>query len=239
MLLLPTTKIATTVNALLLLPLPSSFLRLTPAWKAHPLSSKKSNRNRNTNSSGATTTRTTRLDAFLWFGGDSDDDNDGDSDSKREDSAVTDSDKAAAEIAANLQSIQTVMEQKLGRFQSSKWIGDKAVSIIADLAEDKVTASSTNGKVQVTFTGQQVPLSVTIDEQYLTQLLTTTGTKGATTTTTTKSSNSNINNKMNAKNAATELSLQITSAMKAAHAKSEAKLHDKLKALNQELMGLQ
>lgn len=150
----------------------------------------------------------TRLRAFLWFGGNDDDD---DADKEREQQLGNNN---ATVIAANLAAISQVMDTKLGSFKASQRVGDRTGAMLADLAATLVEeGGGTGNKVRVSLTGQQVPVRVQIDEQYLQDLVQT----------------------LPPKEAAEELSSSVTAALKAAHAKSGQKLQDKLKSLYQEL----
>jgi YbaB/EbfC DNA-binding family len=168
-----------------------------------------------------------KLSAFLWFGGDDSDKDDENNNKKQAQQSNNNINSNATAIAASLASISNVMDAKLGSFKASQRVGgDKTGAALADLANTVVEASSDNGKVKVTMTGQQVPVSVQIDESYFQELCS--GGKGG--------------NNQNNKDAATataaavqELNLQITTAMKSAHDKSGQKLQDKLKVLYQDL----
>ncbi|KAG7369453.1 YbaB/EbfC DNA-binding family protein [Nitzschia inconspicua] len=189
-----------------------SILSLVDAWIGNfqvgraPVSTRRT-QNGNLHSSSLTNRR-----AFFWFGGDDGDNDDpnNDTDNELNDTLTTNN---AATIASNLVSISNVMDAKLGSFKSSQRVGDKTGAALADLSNTLVEGSSDNGKIKVTVTGQQQFVGIQIDESYFSELA----------------------QRPSSKDALQELSLQLTSAMKGAHSKSEQKLQDKLKSLYQDL----
>ncbi|KAG7345842.1 YbaB/EbfC DNA-binding family protein [Nitzschia inconspicua] len=189
-----------------------SLLSLVDAWIGHFQFGRPPVSTRRTRHGTLHSSSLTKRSAFFWFGGDDGDsaDPNNDIDNELKDTATT---NTAATIASNLVSISNVMDSKLGSFKSSQRVGDKTGAALADLSNTLVEGSSDNGKIKVTMTGQQQFMGIQIDESYFSELA----------------------QRPSSKDALQELSLQLTSAMKGAHSKSEQKLQDKLKSLYQDL----
>jgi DNA-binding protein YbaB len=87
-------------------------------------------------------------------------------------------------------------------FKTSQRIGERSGSVLQELSYTFVEGTAADGKVGVTFNGQQIPVGVTIDETYLQ------GIKDV-----------------------DELCLALTKAMQDAHYKSGIRVEEKMKSL--------
>jgi DNA-binding protein YbaB len=200
-----------------------------------------------------------RLNAFLWFGGGDDNNNDNNNDDNKGSkdwsqyslwSTNNDNDATTTTTTTannnmidnnNLRSISQVMDTKLGSFKSSQKVGDKMTAILTELANTFVEGYSSsegsnkykniNNKVKVIFNGQQVPIRVQIDEQYIQELFLTASSSALPS----KSPTSSNTAAAAAAGIVEELNLAITTAMIEAHTKSSQKLQDKLKGVYQDL----
>jgi DNA-binding protein YbaB len=159
--------------------------------------------------SSPSTTSRARLSAFLWFGGNDDDD--------KENNKDDDDEENNKKIAANLKGVSNIMNSMSG-FKTSQRVGERTALALQDLSNTLVEGTAADGKIKITFNGQQVPVSVQIDESYFKSLL---------------EEQSTTNNKEN--EILDELTAALTQAMKEAHSKSGSKIEDKLKALYSEL----
>lgn len=111
-------------------------------------------------------------------------------------------------VADTLSGVSKVMDS-MQRFKTSQRVSDRTNTVIQELASVTVEGSSADGKVKVTYNGQQRPIGVQIDESYFQSL--------------------------GRKSGARELSVALTEAMKQAHEKSAGKMEDKLKGLYSDL----
>jgi DNA-binding protein YbaB len=134
------------------------------------------------------------IGAFPWFGGSDGDENNDEPD----------------EIAsASLRGVSTIMDS-MSSFKSSQRVGERASAILQDLSSTIVEGTAADGKVKVSFDGNQQPIGVQIDETYLQAI-------------------------KNRKEGAEELGLAMTKAMQDAHTKSGLKLEEKLKSVYADL----
>ena len=183
-------------------------------------------------STTATTATNTKLHAFLWFGGDKDAgqtkkkiEGNNKNDEKRRPNSKADADdvengyrgiassssSSKGKSSTSLRRVSNIMDN-MSSFKSSKRIGERAAAILQDLSNTVIEGSAADGKVKVSYSGQQLPVGIQIDEQYL-QFLTSKDTGAA----------------------QKELEIQITKAMKDAHRKSGLKLEEKMKSLYTDL----
>lgn len=112
----------------------------------------------------------------------------------------------------------------MASFKSSQRVGERTGTALQELSNILVEGTAADGKVKVTFNGQQVPVGVQIDETYLRGLLAKRPGLG-------NSSSSNNSSK----EGVDQLCAAITEAMKEAQTKSAAKVDDKLKSLYSDL----
>lgn len=131
--------------------------------------------------------------AFLWFGGGKDENND-------------ESSEATSE---NLGNVASVMES-MARFKKSQRIEKRTTGVLQDLSNLFIEGCSSDGKVKVTYDGQQKPVSVRIDQNYFQSL---------------KSD----------RTGSEELSTAVQQAMQEAHTKSTAKMEEKMKSLYEDI----
>lgn len=96
-------------------------------------------------------------------------------------------------------------------------MGERTGAVLQELSNILVEGTAADGKVKVTFNGQQVPVGVQIDETYLKSLIVKQAGPG------------------NNKEAADQLCKALTEAMKEAQAKAATKVEDKLKSLYADL----
>jgi DNA-binding protein YbaB len=144
----------------------------------------------------------TQRHAFLWFGG-SEPDND-----EHEKIGKTTDGKDLA-VAATLTNVAAVMEA-MGSFKASQRVGERATGVLQELQDkEQVEGSAANGKIKVLCNGQQRPTSVHVDETYLQDLV----------------------RDRQPKEAAKDLSAALLLAMTDAHAKSSARLNERLKTV--------
>lgn len=137
--------------------------------------------------------RTTVLHVFGWFkGGDTKDD----------------FDKSDEAVSANLAGVAGIMDS-MASFKVSLRVSDRTNAVLQDLANTIVEGTAADGKVKITYNGQQQPVNVLIDENYFQSL--------------------------SRKNGAAELSNALMEAMQEGHKKSASKMEDKLKALYSDL----
>jgi DNA-binding protein YbaB len=143
---------------------------------------------------------TSRLFAFLWFGGSDDEKQNNDSDDK----------VASSRANNNLGGVANIMDS-MGSFKTSQRVGERTNAVLQDLSNVLVEGSAADGKVKITYNGQQVPMGVQIEDTYFQSL------------------------KGRGKDGAEELGIALTQAMQEAHSKSAAKMEEKLKSLYSDL----
>jgi DNA-binding protein YbaB len=131
----------------------------------------------------------------------------------------------------------------MSRFKTSQRVGERTTAMLQDLSNMSVEGIAANGKVKVTFNGQQKPMAVQIDDDYLQSLLAelvvedvddknTQSSKGNSI----QKSNKNVKGATSsAAAAAKELGDVLTEAMQEAHAKSAEKMEEKLKSFYSDL----
>ena len=102
-------------------------------------------------------------------------------------------------------------------FKQSQELGKKTATLLADLSSSTVEGTAANGKVRVYFDGQQHPMGVEMDPEYLQRLLRV-GEGGS-------ESNSGFE----------DLNEAVTVAMQDAHAKSVALMDEKMRDLYSDL----
>jgi DNA-binding protein YbaB len=147
---------------------------------------------RNTNDYSRPRADLSKTFAFPWFGG-SDDDNRDESD----------------EIpSASLSGVANIMDS-MASFKTSQRVEDRTSAVLQDLSNVLVEGASRNGKVKVTYNGQQQPMAVQIDEGYFQSL--------------------------DGKDGAEKLGKALTEAMQEGHTKSAGKMEEKLKSLYSDL----
>ena len=134
--------------------------------------------------------------AFPWFGG-------GDEDKKNQDES---SDEV---LGVHLEGVANIVDSMVS-FKTSQRVGERSSAVLQDLKNVLVEGASKDGKVKVTYNGQQKPIGVQIEEAYFQSL------------------------KSN-KDGADELSDALSKAMQEAHSKSAAKMEEKLKSLYSDL----
>jgi DNA-binding protein YbaB len=134
------------------------------------------------------------IGAFLWFGGSDTEEN---------------NDEPDEVASASLGGVSAIMDS-MSSFKSSQRIGERANAILQDLSNTIVEGTAADGKVKVSYNGNQKPVGVQIDEAYLQSI-------------------------KNRKEGAAELELAMTKAMQDAHKKSGTKLEEKLKSLYSDL----
>ena len=137
--------------------------------------------------------RTTALHVFGWFKG---------SDTK------DDFDKSDEAVSTNLAGVAGIMDS-MASFKVSLRVSDRTNAVLQDLANTIIEGTAADGKVKITYNGQQQPVNVLIDESYFLSL--------------------------SRKNGAAELSNALIEAMQEGHKKSASKMEDKLKALYSDL----
>jgi len=98
----------------------------------------------------------------------------------------------------------------MASFQASQKLGDRTTSILQDLSNQLVEGSSADGKVKVSFNGQQKPVDVQIDDAYFEKI-------------------SQRNGGLD------ELCRGLTQAMQEAQAKSAEKMEEKMKQVYEEV----
>ncbi len=138
-------------------------------------------------------TTTMALSVFGWFQG---------GDAKEED------EQSDEILTANLSGVAGIMDS-MASFKTSQRVSDRTNVVLQDLANTIVEGAAADGKVKVTYNGQQQPVSVLIDESYFRSL--------------------------GRKNGAADLSIALTEAMQEAHKKSASKMEDKMKSLYADL----
>ena len=135
------------------------------------------------------------LFAFNWFGGDGDD--------------VDESSEAVTSTASSLTSVANIMDS-MASFKTSQQVGDRTASILQDLSNQMAEGTSVDGKVKVTYNGQQKPIGVQIDEAYFEAV-------------------SKRNGGLD------ELCRGLTQAMQEAQSKSAEKMEEKMKPLYEDI----
>lgn len=170
------------------------FLRQT-ATRADVLKSPFGNHFANTmiQNRGITKT-TTGLFVFGWFQNDGED--------KSQDKELD------GVVSANLSGVAGMMNT-MSNLKTSKRVSVRTSAVLQDLSNTIVEGTSEDGKVKVTFNGQQQPVGVQIDDSYFQSL--------------------------GRKSGAGELSIAIAEAMREAHAKSASKMEEKVKSLYSDL----
>lgn len=149
-----------------------------------------------------------QLSAFLWFGGN--DENKETGDNSNSSSAST------SEDSATLRGVTNIIDS-MASLKASQRVGERTGAVLQELSNILVEGTAADGKVKVTFNGQQVPVGVQIDETYLKSLIVKQAGPG------------------NNKEAADQLCKALTEAMKEAQAKAATKVEDKLKSLYADL----
>lgn len=137
---------------------------------------------------------TTSLSVFGWF--------------QSKDDEKVDSESLNEAVTANLSGVAGIMNS-MSNFKTSQRVSDRTNTVLQDLANTIVEGTAADGKVKVTFNGQQRPMGVQIDDGYFQSLGRKTG--------------------------AGELNKALTEAMREAHTKSSQKMEEKLKALYSDL----
>ena len=135
--------------------------------------------------------------AFAWFKDSPADKNDEEPDCS-----------ANSQLSENLADASNVMES----FKTSKLIGERSGAALQELSYTFVEGKSTDGKVKVTFNGQQIPVGVEIDEIYLEGIVSENGKEGV-----------------------DDLCSALTYAMKDAHYKSGVKVEEKMNSVYTDL----
>jgi DNA-binding protein YbaB len=148
---------------------------------------------------GRSGTTTTALSVFGWFQNDDDADDDDEKSQDEESDGV---------VSAKLSGVAGIMNS-MSSFKTSKRVSDRTNAVLQDLSNTIVEGTSTDGKVKVSYNGQQQPVGVQIDEAYFQSL--------------------------GRKSGAGELSIAITEAMQEAHSKSASKIEEKVKSLYSDL----
>lgn len=143
--------------------------------------------------SGGITT-TTELSVFGWF--------------QSEDEEKSQENASDGVVSAKLSGVAGIMNS-MNSFKTSKRVSDRTNAVLQDLSGTLVEGTSADGKVKVTYNGQQQPVGVQIDESYFQSL--------------------------GRKSGAGELSIALTEAMQEAHTKSASKLEEKVKSLYSDL----
>jgi DNA-binding protein YbaB len=137
--------------------------------------------------------KTTALHVFGWFkGGETKDD----------------FDKSDEAVSANLAGVTGIMDS-MASFKVSLRVSDRTNAALQDLANTIVEGTAADGKVKITYNGQQQPVNIFIDEGYFLSL--------------------------SRKNGAAELSNTLIEAMQEGQKKAAAKMEDKLKTLYSDL----
>jgi len=136
----------------------------------------------------------TRLSVFGWW--------------QNSDDESTEAESKDKAISANLSGVAGIMSS-MNSFKTSQRVSDRTNAVLQDLANTMVEGTAADGKVKVTYNGQQRPMGVQIDEGYFQSL--------------------------GRKSGAGELNTALKEAMQEAHKKSGLKMEEKLKALYAEL----
>jgi DNA-binding protein YbaB len=97
-------------------------------------------------------------------------------------------------------------------FKTSQRIGEQTGKALHELSYTFVEGIAADGKVKVTFNGQQIPIGVEVDESYLEDIVSKSGKEGV-----------------------DELCLALTNAMQEAHYKSGIKVEEKMKSVYSDL----
>ena len=142
--------------------------------------------------------------AFAWFNSNGKDSKD----SKDSNSPDNSPDHDSAETTSLLSDASTIMES----FKTSQRLGERTGEVLQELSYTFVEGSSAEGKVKVTFNGQQIPIGVKVDETYLEDLVSNRGKDGI-----------------------EEFCSALTNAMQDAHYKSGIKVEEKMKSLYSDL----
>jgi DNA-binding protein YbaB len=98
------------------------------------------------------------------------------------------------------------------RSKTSRRIGEQTGKALHELSYTFVEGIAADGKVKVTFNGQQIPIGVEVDESYLNDMVSERGKDGV-----------------------DELCLALTNAMQEAHYKSGIKVEEKMKSVYSDL----
>lgn len=167
-----------------------------------------------------------KLSAFLWFGG-NDDKKDEEGNNTMTSTAASSNSVPTSRKSSTLRGVSNIIDS-MASFKSSQRVGERTSAALQELSNILVEGTSADGKVKVTFNGQQVPVGVQIDETYLRGLLAKRAGMGN------RSSSSSSSN-INSKEGVDQLCTALTEAMKEAQAKSAAKVDDKLKSLYSDL----
>jgi DNA-binding protein YbaB len=130
--------------------------------------------------------------AFPWFGGGNEN-----------------NDESKEATSANLGNVASVMDS-MASFKKSQRIEERTSGVLQDLSNIFIDGSSADGKVKVTYNGQQKPVGVQIDVNYFQSL-------------------------KNDKAGSEELSMAIQQAIQEAHEKSTVKMEEKMKNLYQDI----
>jgi DNA-binding protein YbaB len=130
--------------------------------------------------------------AFPWFGG-----------------GTEDSDESDEMTSANLGNVASVMES-MNSYSKSQSIAKRTQGVLQDLSNSLIDGSSADGKVKVTYNGQQKPVGVQIDPGYFFSL-------------------------KNDKEGAEELSAAVQQAIEEAHEKTSAKMEEKMNSLYRQI----
>lgn len=147
---------------------------------------------------GSRATTTTALSVFGWFQNEDGDDGNDKSQDEESDGVVS----------TKLSGVAGIMNS-MSSFKTSKRVSDRTNAVLQDLSNTIVEGTSADGKVKVTYNGQQQPVGVQIDEGYFQSL--------------------------GRKSGAGELSIAMTEAMQEAHSKSASKIEEKVKSLYSDL----
>ena len=105
--------------------------------------------------------------------------------------------------------VKGIMET-MDNFRTSQRVGERASNILQDLSNILVEGSAADGKIKVTFNGQQKPVAVNIDEAFFLSV-------------------------KDRKGGVEDLNDALTKAMQDAHAKSSKKMEEKLKSFYNDL----
>jgi DNA-binding protein YbaB len=167
-------------------------------------------------SSTRTSESASQLSAFLWFGGNDEKKGEGDGNLM----AVSSSSALTGKDSSTLRGVSNIVDS-MASFKASQRVGERTGAALQELSSILVEGTAADGKIKVTFNGQQMPVGVQIDETYLKGLLARRPGVGS-------SSNNN-------KEGIDQLCAALTEAMKEAQAKSAAKVDDKLKSLYSDL----
>ena len=138
-----------------------------------------------------------QLFAFPWFG-----------ESPAEKKEFGPASPAENCLSENLSDAANIMEN----FKTSQRIGERTGTALQELSYTFVDGMAADGKVKVTFNGQQIPIGVEVDETYLEDIVSGGGKEGV-----------------------DELCLALITAMQDAHYKSGIKVEEKMKSLYSDL----